>query len=207
MLLTCDDGQPVGVLFWQAPPRERKVGAAKVQDSKGLIDTQPVRGATLVRPLLMACHHTPATTSTPINPHGRLNWASCLLSSLSSWLSRVPDQAPGISRRRTTGCGSGCSGSSRRCRACSASSSTTRRCWRARSCSRARPARRSPSSCTTSRCGGTMACFLGTLGTPAHGLALTLHILACALHFTPSRSAHAATCASASCQGALFLCT
>ena len=42
-----DGGPPA----WQAPPQERKVGAAKVQESRGLVDTQPVRGA-------MATHRT-----------------------------------------------------------------------------------------------------------------------------------------------------
>ena len=44
MLLLCNDG-PLWV-SWQAPPQERKAGAAKVQENRGLIDTQPVRGAT-----------------------------------------------------------------------------------------------------------------------------------------------------------------
>ena len=61
-------------------------------------------------------------------------------------------QARATSRRRTSACARGSSASSRPRRAHPASSSLIPPCWRARSSSRARPARRSRSSCTTSRC-------------------------------------------------------
>ena len=60
-------------------------------------------------------------------------------------------QARATLRRRTCGCARGSLAHLRRSRARLALSSLTRLCWRARSCLCARPARRSRSSCTTSR--------------------------------------------------------
>ena len=161
--VTCNDGHQKGVLFGRRLLRNGRWARPGCRTARG----SSTRSQCAVRPRSDPALMGPATAHLPSHQllSGRLG-PGLMASLWSSGGVRLPDQAPGTSRRRTTGCGSGCSANSRRCRACSGSSSTTRRCWRARSSSRARRARRSRSSCTTSRCPDDDSLFTGPHACP-----------------------------------------
>lgn len=115
------------------------MGVSRSQESKGLIDVQPVRG-------VLAHHHLYNMGESPAHV------LPDVLGHYFDDMHRVHiAQAPEILDLRTIGCASGFLTSLRLFRGCLDLSNLRRRYWKARNCLSARQERKSRSNCTILR--------------------------------------------------------